>query len=34
MHVTGVRVTVPEEFEEGFLETLAEILSDAYADEE
>jgi len=34
MHVTGVRVTVPEEFEDGFFETLAEILSDAYADEE
>ena len=34
MHVTGVRVTVPEEFEDGFLETLSEILSDAYADEE
>ena len=34
MHVTGVRVTVPDEFEDGFLQTLAEILSDAYADEE
>jgi hypothetical protein len=34
MHVTGVRVTVPEEFEEGFLQTLSEILADAYDDDE
>jgi hypothetical protein len=34
MHVTGVRVTVPEEFEDGFLQTLSEILSDAYEEEE
>ena len=34
MHVTGVQVAVPEEFEDGFLQTLAGILSDAYGDEE
>lgn len=31
-HVTGVRVTVPDEAVEGFLETLPQFLADAYAD--
>jgi hypothetical protein len=34
MHVTGVNVTIPEEFEEGFLQTLGEILADAYAEDD
>jgi hypothetical protein len=34
VHVTGIRVTVPEELEEGFLATLPQILADAYAEEE
>ena len=33
-HVTGVRVSVPEELEEAFLATLPTILEDAYTDEE
>jgi hypothetical protein len=33
-HVTGVRITVPEELEEAFLATLPPILEDAYTDEE
>ena len=34
VHVSGVRVTVPEELEEAFLATLPELLDDAYAEEE
>jgi hypothetical protein len=34
VHVTAVRVTIPEELEEAFLETLPEMLEDAYADED
>ena len=34
VHVSGVRVTVPEELEEAFLATLPELLEDAYAEEE
>jgi hypothetical protein len=34
VHVTGVRVTIPEDVEEAFLATLPEILADAYAEEE
>jgi hypothetical protein len=34
MHVTGVRIAVPEELEETFLETLPQILDDAYSDED
>jgi hypothetical protein len=30
VHVTAVRVTIPEELEEAFLATLSEILADAY----
>jgi ribosomal protein S12 methylthiotransferase accessory factor YcaO len=33
-HVTGVRVTVPEELEDAFLATLPAILDDAYTDEQ
>ena len=34
VHVSGVRVMVPEELEEAFLATLPELLEDAYAEEE
>jgi hypothetical protein len=34
VHVTGIRVTIPEELEEAFLATLPEMLEDAYADED
>jgi hypothetical protein len=34
VHVTGARVSVPEELEEAFLATLPLILADAYAEEE
>jgi hypothetical protein len=34
VHVSGVRVTIPEELEEAFLATLPELLEDAYTDEE
>ncbi len=34
VHVTGVRVTIPEELEEAFLATLPEMLEDAYAEPE
>ena len=34
IHVTGARVSVPEELEEAFLATLPLILADAYAEEE
>ena len=32
VHVTGLKVLVPEELEEAFLATLPEILADAYSD--
>jgi hypothetical protein len=32
VHVTGVRVTVPEDQEEGFLAALPRFLDDAYAE--
>jgi hypothetical protein len=34
VHVSAVRITVPEELEEAFLATLPELLEDAYTDEE
>jgi len=34
VHVTGVRVLVDDELVTGFLATLPEILSDAYAEED
>lgn len=34
VHVTGVRVAVPEEFEEGFFDALPRYLEDAYAEVE
>jgi hypothetical protein len=34
VHLTGVRVSVPEELEAAFLATLPEILADAYGDDE
>ncbi|MEA2323560.1 MAG: hypothetical protein QOD81_3410 [Solirubrobacteraceae bacterium] len=34
VHVTGVRVTIPEELEDAFLATLSAILADAYAEED
>ena len=34
VHVSGVRVTIPEELEEAFLETLPELLEDAYTEQE
>jgi hypothetical protein len=34
VHVSAVRITVPEELEEAFLATLPEMLEDAYSDEE
>ncbi len=33
VHVTGLKVLVPDDLEAGFLATLPEILADAYADE-
>jgi hypothetical protein len=32
VHVTGVKVLIPEDLEEAFLSTLPVILADAYAD--
>ena len=34
VHVTGVRVSIPEDLEEPFLATLPQILEDAYVDAE
>jgi hypothetical protein len=34
VHLSGVRVTVPEELEEAFLATLPDILHDAYGEDE
>ncbi|HZO35300.1 MAG TPA: hypothetical protein VFB41_00345 [Solirubrobacteraceae bacterium] len=34
LHVTGVRVTVSEDLEEGFFAAIPEILADAYSDED
>ena len=34
VHVTAVRVTIPEEQEDAFLATLSEILADAYDEED
>ena len=34
VHVTAVRVTIPEDLEDGFLATLSEILADAYEEED
>ena len=34
VHVSAVRITIPEELEEAFLATLPEMLADAYTDEE
>jgi hypothetical protein len=34
VHLSGVRVTVPEELEEAFLATLPDILQDAYGEDE
>jgi hypothetical protein len=34
VHVSAVRITVPEELEEAFLATLPQLLEDAYTDEE
>jgi hypothetical protein len=34
VHVSAVRITVPEELEEAFLTTLPALLEDAYSDEE
>jgi hypothetical protein len=33
VHVTGVRVTIPDEVEDAFLATLSAILADAYAED-
>jgi hypothetical protein len=33
VHVTAVRVTIPDEIEDAFLATLSEILADAYEEE-
>ena len=33
VHVTAVRVAIPEELEDAFLSTLSEILADAYEEE-
>ena len=33
VHVSAVRITIPEELEEAFLATLPEMLADAYTDE-
>jgi hypothetical protein len=34
VHVSGVRVSIPEELEEAFLATLPELLEDAYTEHE
>jgi hypothetical protein len=34
VHVTSVRVTIPDELEDAFLATLSEILADAYEEGE
>jgi hypothetical protein len=34
VHVTGARVAIPEEMEEGFLASLPRFLADAYYEEE
>jgi hypothetical protein len=34
MHVSAVRISIPEELEEAFLATLPALLEDAYSDEE
>ena len=34
VHVTGVKVLIPEDLEDAFLATLPVILADAYAEEE
>ena len=34
VHVSGVRVSIPEELEEAFLATLPELLEDAYTEQE
>ena len=34
VHVSAVRITIPEELEEAFLATLPEMLADAYTEEE
>jgi len=34
VHVTGVRVTIPDEAEDAFVATLSEILADAYEEED
>ena len=34
VHLTGVRVLVPEDLEDAFLATLPEILSDAYGEDD
>jgi hypothetical protein len=34
VHLTGVRVLVPEDLEEAFLATLPEILADAYGEDD
>jgi hypothetical protein len=34
VHVSAVRVEIPEELEEAFLATLPDLLDDAYAEEE
>ena len=34
VHVTGVKVLIPDDLEEAFLATLPEILADAYAESE
>ena len=34
MHVSAVRISIPEELEEAFLATLPALLDDAYSDEE
>ena len=34
VHVSAVRISIPEELEEAFLATLPQLLEDAYTDEE
>jgi hypothetical protein len=34
VHVSAVRISIPEELEEAFLATLPELLEDAYTDQE
>jgi hypothetical protein len=34
LHVTGVHVTIDENFEEAFLDVLPQMLADAYVDED